>query len=430
MASPGRSGPTGSSGGRLSRLRLPSSALTARGWGLAGSVVAMLIAGYVFGILELFALSAAAVVVLAVCLMWTHFARWDVTVDRQLHGLRAGVGDDVIVNLRLTNRSRHDSPTLRLRDPVELSDGAVDLAMASLPPGASVRGSYRVRAGARGVYKVGPLSMYSTDPFGLTQRLRVAPGASTVIVHPKVEPLHVSTGAAGLDQRPVGALPAPGRDNDEFSALREYHPGDDIRRLHWSSTAKTGMLMVREDQIQHRGQLTVLVDLQASTWTGHTLEWGLSAAASVALASLEAGLSVRLVTTAGADSGASAGGNHGARILDELAAAEVHAGKPFAAGPAAAGARRSGHHAEAGGSSAKRFERHDAVDGTDTLVVVGGEGTAGALKARSGITRSASVIQLIIEGTGSHPEGMHGTTARVIRVGADGLAAAWNRVSP
>jgi uncharacterized protein (DUF58 family) len=412
------------------RIRFPSAVLTGRGWGVAIAMVVMLVAGYVFGILELFAISAAACLLLTLCLIWTQLARWEVNVDRQLHGLRAGVGDDVVINLRLTNRSKRPSPALRLQDPVELGGGAVELSVAALAPGATARGAYRLRARARGVYKIGPLSLSATDPFGLTQRVRTAPGVSSVIVHPKVEPLHVSTGAAGLDQRPIGALPAPGQDNDEFSALREYQPGDDLRKLHWASTAKTGDLMVREEQIQHRGQLTVLVDLQVGTWPGTTIERGLSAAASVAIASLEAGLSVRVVTTAGDDSGTATGRAHGARILDDLAGAEVHAGRPFALITSHPEHRRRSRP-ESEGPTAGRFERHDAIDGTDTLVVVGGEGTAGALRARSGITRSASVIQLVIEGAGRAQESTaHGSGGRVVRVGSDGLAAAWNRVAP
>jgi uncharacterized protein (DUF58 family) len=385
-------------------------------------------AGAVFGIKELFAVAAATAVVLIAAVTWTRVGRWDVVSERQLHSLRAGVGEDVVVGIRLTNQSPYPSPSMRLRDPVELGSGSVELAVGPIDPGESVRGSYRLRARTRGVFRLGPLSMYATDPFGLAQRVQVAPVASTVIIHPRVEPLRFATATSGLDRRSAGSLPTTGHDNDEFASLREYRPGDDLRRLHWASTARADTLMVREDQVQHRAQLTVLVDLRALTWTPSTLERGLSAAASVALASLGAGLSVRLVTTAGTDTGAASGTDHGARILDDLAAAEVHHGHPFPVHNRGS-SRLATQTGEADGLRAGHRGPRGSTDRTDTLVVVGGEGTAGALRLRRGIGRNATVVHIVIEGAGRSD--LSGRSAgQVVRVGPGGLAAAWNQVAP
>ena len=86
-----------------------------------------------------------------------------------------------------------------------------------------------------------------------------------------------------------------GRGGEDFYALREYVVGDDLRRVHWPSTARHDDLMVRQDELPWQGRATVLVDVRASTNTAESLELVISAAASIVASSARRQDLVRLV---------------------------------------------------------------------------------------------------------------------------------------
>ena len=80
---------------------------------------------------------------------------------------------------------------------------------------------------------------------------------------------------------------------DSFRGLREYVAGDDLRLVHWRSSARTGELVVRQDE-QPRPQATaVVLDLRRTAHAGLSLERAVSVAASVVLAGRRAGQEVR-----------------------------------------------------------------------------------------------------------------------------------------
>ncbi|HEX9530410.1 MAG TPA: DUF58 domain-containing protein, partial [Acidimicrobiales bacterium] len=102
---------------------------------------------------------------------------------------------------------------------------------------------------------------------------------------------------------------------------RPYEIGDDLRRVHWPSSAHTGDLMIRQDEMPWQGRATVVVDLRHPVHSGESLELVISAAASVVTASWQRRALVRLVTTAGTDTGFAAGHDHVEAILERLAGA-------------------------------------------------------------------------------------------------------------
>jgi uncharacterized protein (DUF58 family) len=85
--------------------------------------------------------------------------------------------------------------------------------------------------------------------------------------------------------------------------IREYRQGDDVRRVHWRSTARTGDLMVRREERSWDPSATVLIDNRASAYARRTpddrLEWVVSAAASIAVHLLADGFDVSLVEADG-----------------------------------------------------------------------------------------------------------------------------------
>jgi uncharacterized protein (DUF58 family) len=127
---------------------------------------------------------------------------------------------------------------------------------------------------------------------------------------------------------------------DDFAALREYVVGDDLRRVHWVSSARHGDLLVRQDEVHWQGRTTIVLDTRHHTHTHESFEAAVSAAASVVAAAWKRRDLVRLVTTAGWDSGVDAGHGHAERLLDELA--RVKTVQPGTLRGAIAGLGRSG----------------------------------------------------------------------------------------
>ena len=172
-----------------------------------------------------------------------------------------------------------------------------------------VRSAYRLPTERRGLIGIGPLPVVVADPFGLAgvavrgrrhHRAHRAPPRSTTS-SPRRWP-------AATSRSPVSAsAPLAASAGDDFAALREYVVGDDLRRVHWPSSARHGDLLVRQDEVHWQGRTTVVLDTRGHTHTDDTFEAAVSAAASVIAASWKRRDLVRLVTTAGWDSGIDAG---------------------------------------------------------------------------------------------------------------------------
>jgi uncharacterized protein (DUF58 family) len=277
--------------------------LTRSGWGTTAAVAALAAAGRVFGFLELVVLAAGLGAVLLVALTLVRLRPAPIEVRRDLSPARVHAGQPAHVRLEVLAVGRRRTPLLELRDPVTATHGA-HLRLAPLRPGESVQATYRLPTARRGVVEVGPLTVTRRDPFGMAQSSRPAAGVARLVVYPRIDavpPLWWTTGSRimpGLDQ----GTPRAER-GDEFHALRPYVVGDDLRRVHWPSTARHDQLMVRQDRHAELGRLTVVLDVDRATMPEPALDEATAIAASVLAAGRRHGDLVRLVTGDGTDSG-------------------------------------------------------------------------------------------------------------------------------
>ncbi len=110
-----------------------------------------------------------------------------------------------------------------------------------------------------------------------------------------------------------------GRQGDEFYALREYVVGDDLRRVHWPSTARHDELMVRQDEMPWQDRTTVVLDVRRASHTPESLERAVSAAASVATACFRGQHVLRMLSSDGVDSGFANSVGHLEAIMEYFA---------------------------------------------------------------------------------------------------------------
>jgi uncharacterized protein (DUF58 family) len=182
--------------------------------------------------------------------------------------------------------------------------------------------AYTVRADVRGRYPIGPLVIRLTDPFGLCELTRSFPSIDRLTVIPQVVALptvRLAGEYAGTGDSRARSVAVHGEDD---AATREYRRGDDLRRVHWRSTARTGELMVRREEQPWESRATVVLDTRVFAHRGEgptaSFEWAVSAAASVAVHLRQAGYKVRMVTGGGVDIDATEVGGEGV-LLDTLA---------------------------------------------------------------------------------------------------------------
>jgi uncharacterized protein (DUF58 family) len=295
--------------------------LTTRGVGLLATGVVLLLGAALVGVQELYAVALAAAVLVAGAAGWVRWSRPELRTSRALAPARVPAGGEVHVELAVHNEGRRCSAVVALRDRIDDGRSSVTLALAPLAPGASARTSYRIPCPVRGVFEVGPLEVELADPFGLVSTSRPGAEPSPLVVHPRLVDLRAPERATGTELDAAGTWAAARATGGELATIREYRTGDDLRRVHWPSTARLAELMVRQDEAPVEGRLTVAVDLRQQAWAGGGLELALSVAASVLVTALGQGVEARLVTSAGKATPFGLGPDQRAQILDLLAAA-------------------------------------------------------------------------------------------------------------
>ncbi|WP_197289171.1 DUF58 domain-containing protein [Nocardia sp. NRRL S-836] len=173
---------------------------------------------------------------------------------------------------------------------------AVDVPL--LRPGVTEAVDYAIPTERRGVFDVGPLTLRRRGLAGLAQARTVLGEVVQVRVVPRVLPVRGLPSGARRGQ--VGADERVERGGTDLVGLREYVPGDDLRRLHWATSARTGTLMIREDADPARPHLAVLLDDNAAAYPDPgRFEEAVEVAASLVTSALEQGHPVRLMTTSG-----------------------------------------------------------------------------------------------------------------------------------
>ncbi len=237
--------------------------------------------------------------------------RYRLVCARRLAPARVPVGHEARVDLRLQNVSRLPSGLLLVEDRVPYAlGGRARFVIERIEPQGSRELSYRVRSQVRGRHRVGPLTVRLADPFGLVELVRSFSVADRLTVTPQVVELPAGRppgGWGGGGDSPARALAGSGEDD---VAPREYRHGDDLRRVHWRSTARRGELMVRREERHRRDSGTLLLDTRARAHPGEgpagSFEQAVSIAASVGVHLSRAGVGLRLVTDAGRSLEASA----------------------------------------------------------------------------------------------------------------------------
>jgi uncharacterized protein (DUF58 family) len=280
--------------------------LTTRGRCLLAAGLALGACAIVLGQRDLL---RAAVLVLALPLCAVAVVartRYRLACSRSVTPSQAVVGQPATVTLRLDNVSRLPSGVLLMEDAVPyVLGGRPRFVLDRVEPRGVREVSYSLEAPLRGRYRIGPLQVRLADPFALCELQRGFASTSELTVTPLVWPLPpVRLGGdwtGGGDA--VSRMAAVAGSDD--TATREYRSGDDLRKVHWRSTARVGELMVRREEQPFQSRATLLLDGRERAHRGggtdSSYEWAVSAVASIGAALARSGFALRLLDETGED---------------------------------------------------------------------------------------------------------------------------------
>ena len=163
--------------------------------------------------------------------------------------------------------------------------------------------SYPLMGLARGRYRTGPLMVRAVDPFGLARVDRQFRASNEVLVTPRIVPINELGAASGSNASGEATPQKIGLVGHDDVLVREYRDGDDVRRIHWRSTARRNELMVRREEQAWEPSVSLLLDSRGSSHAGQgrtsSFEWAISAATSIAHHMLTSGFRLEMVDAEG-----------------------------------------------------------------------------------------------------------------------------------
>jgi uncharacterized protein (DUF58 family) len=294
---------------------------------VAGFVIIWLLARIVAGTaMYLFAYGALLLVVVSYLIAPR---RLKLQGDRTGLFPRATEGDRLEVEVSLTAQRRVTTFMLEERVPERLGR-TVRVPVTKLSGGETVSHHYSLRCTRRGVYDVGPLVAVASDPLGLSQQETVVADKFELLVHPRIEVVSDRPLTRQYEDPPIRPpVSKPWPSGMEFYGMREYHPGDDLRRIVWRASARTGKIMVREAEQGITDHITIMLDTDRGAHSrdgeglSESFETGIRAAASLGVRHLREGYEVRLETNGGALTRPLRGGPAQLALLDATARLEL-----------------------------------------------------------------------------------------------------------
>jgi uncharacterized protein (DUF58 family) len=217
-------------------------------------------------------------------------------LERAVEPPRVEKGRPAIALIHLTNLSRRPLAGVVIEQ--RLGGRTLGARLPRLRGGESSLRTYRLPTSERGTYDIGPVEIPRADPFGLCRTVLRMGGSQRISVHPRLlalRPLPTGTSrnleGPSSDTSPQGSV--------TFHRLREYVVGDDLRNVHWPSTARHGQLVVRHNVDTAQPYTVVLLDLDSDRYSPETFEEAVDVTASVAVSMSMGRAPVQLRTTGG-----------------------------------------------------------------------------------------------------------------------------------
>jgi uncharacterized protein (DUF58 family) len=314
-------------------------------------------------------IAVALLVLLVLAWLWSRLSLRGLSVSRRVASDRTQVGQLLIEQVEIKNRAGLGKLWLEVLDHSTLPNHAVS-RVVNVPRRGAATWDVVTRCVRRGRYRLGPITFRSGDPLGIFPKRAIAPEMQEIIVYPAVIelesvplPTGLLAGGDALDRRTPFTTP-------NIAGVRDYSPGDAFNRISWSTTARTGRLMVKEFDLDPTADIWLVLDLQGGVhrtasrplnfvpnaqgefpleaWLDSTQEYAVTIVASLAghflrqrrnVGLIASGVHLEVIAPDRSD-------RQLVKILEDLAVASADGGRPLA---------------EVLVAESRRFSRHDSL---------------------------------------------------------------------
>jgi uncharacterized protein (DUF58 family) len=298
--------------------------LTKSGWFIVVLTAACFAVGILLNYRELVMLGTGFLVCLLFAGVWLAL-RPRVEVHREVVPARVSEGEGSAGVLSIRNVAHRRSPPITALE--AFAGGSLSVPLPGISGGATYTGSYLLPANRRGCFAVGPLRISHADPLKLVSFTQSYGSQATLWVHPRIHRMSpVPTGRTQELEGPTSAGAPSG--GIAFHSLREYVPGDDLRQIHWRSTARMDKLMVRHTVITNEPKIMVLLDTSADPYDDDSFEDAVRIAASLVVACVDHRYPTEFRTTGGMTASVDPTGAGRTDVLDKLASIERSSSDP------------------------------------------------------------------------------------------------------
>src|SRR6476659_4413924 len=282
-------------------MRVALSTLTTRGRAFFSAGITATVCAIVLGQRDLLRVGLLLVVLPLFTALLANRVRYLLSCSREISPTRVQAGQSSTVTLHMQNPGRVPTGLMLLEDQVPYVLGSRPrFVLDQLRPRWQRSMAYTVRSEVRGRYSIGPLTVRLSDPFGFVELNRAFTARAALVVTPVVvelPPVRLSGDWSGTGDNRPRAFAAAGT---EDITVREYRMGDDLRRIHWRSTARADELMVRREEQPFQSRATIMLDTRGAAHRGSgpasSFEYAVSAAASIGAHLSGQGFTLRLLT--------------------------------------------------------------------------------------------------------------------------------------
>lgn len=249
----------------------------------------------------LYRLTYVLVILFMLSWFWARYSLRNLVFRRTAAGGRVQVGETFDERLMLDNLGVIPKLWVQIADGSTLPGHRAGYVATM---GGRKRVSWRARTVCRqrGRFQLGPVTATSGDPFGLFRRRAFLTEQREMLVLPRVLPISsfalFTGGLPGRGRRSRRALHA----TTNATTIRDYIVGDSLSRIHWRSSAHYNKLMVKEFDLDPAVDAWIFLDLHDAVQAGEgehsTEEYGVTAAATIAVYLLRQDLSLGMIVNA------------------------------------------------------------------------------------------------------------------------------------
>lgn len=257
------------------------------------------------------------------CLAYSRLLKKYIVVRRESEVVRGFQTQTLLLRLIVENRGFLPANNIFIKDQIySLKSGTKPDFFIAVKAGRTTAVEHEVSGFNRGLFKTGPITIKCSDPFGCFPWEKTVDLRGTVILYPNIHTFGVPL-TNGLPSGEIRIENKILEDVTRFRSLREYYPGDDVRRISWAASARAGQLLCKEYLPALTSPLLLLLNLNTdeypNRYRSHRIERAIEAAASLAVYFIRAKQETALVTSTGVSVPFGKGSSHAMTILEILA---------------------------------------------------------------------------------------------------------------